>query len=76
MPPLHAAPPALAPTEREEMRGTILLICCYFCGDEHNQDVCPLLARALPMNILADFNTTYTEQDDIQHEGAWESLSY
>lgn len=70
MPPLRPAPPALAPAKREEMRGIIFHIYCCFYGDEHNQDVCPLLACAWPMNSLADFNITYMAQGDTQHQGA------
>lgn len=56
------------------MRGIVLVICCYFCGDEHNQVVCPPLACALPMNSLADLNRTYVVYGDIQHKGLGEPV--
>lgn len=74
MPSLCPAPPVLTPTEWEEMRGIVLVICCYFCGDEHNQVVCPLLACALPMNSLADLNSTYVVHGDTQHKGLGEPV--
>lgn len=66
---LPPVPQALTPAEQEETRSIVLTICCYFCRDEHNQDVCPLLACALPRNN-SDFHSRDMVQGDTQHEGA------
>lgn len=45
-----------------------------FWWDEHNQDVCPLPARALPRDSLADSNTSCMAQGDTRHKGAGEPV--
>lgn len=45
-----------------------------FWRDEHKQDVCPLPARALPRDSLADSNTSSMAQGDTRHKGAGEPV--
>lgn len=47
MPSLCPVPPALTPTNQEEMRAVTLPSRCYFCEDEHHQDACACFANSL-----------------------------